>query len=162
MLHIEDEANPGIVATATFGRGGSTKPAAFEPNFATAQIEPVTRVEIHLRLAGKEDVPALALSDQLANTVGLKPRHMRRASDAGLAAACELPEAGAAEPASKPLWYLADVVLGVDRSTPELRSRIGKAKTAPGVKSAARLPPLVAWPVLVGTCLGIGDLVLGW
>ncbi len=166
MFHIETDAKSGVLATATVGSGGPVKLAMFEPAGMTTQPEAVTRVEIHLRLAGKEDEPALTLSDQLANTVGLKPRHMRRATDLLPTAAPAPPDVPTNELPPTPLWYLTEAVLGVDRSTPELRSRIGKAKTA--VKSAVRLPPqvalpaLVAVPVVVGTCLGIGDLVFGW
>jgi len=169
MFYIDKDTKPGILATAATvgGSGGAhIELAAFQPTVATSPSEALTRVEIHLRLAGKEDAPAPALSETLANTVGLMPRHMRRATDLAPAAAPEPPDAAGDDPAAPPLWYLAEVVLGVDRSTPELRSRIGQAKTGikarTGIKAVARLPPQVAWPVLVGTCLGIGDLVLGW
>jgi hypothetical protein len=184
MFYIDKEAKTGSrAATAMVGGSGGgarIELAAFEP-FATSGIfttpsDALTRVEIHLRLAGREDEPTLALSETLSNTVGLMPRHMRRATDLLPAAAPKPSDTAADEPA--PLWYLAEVVLGVDRSTPELRSRIGQAKPGfkakagfeakagfkakAGLKPVARLPPQLAWPMLVGTCLGIGDLVLGW
>jgi len=165
MFHIETDSKSDILATAT-GGGESVQIAAFEPNFATTQPEAVTRVEIHLRIAGNQDEPVLALSEQLANTVGLRPRHMRRATDLLPAAVPEPADVPADEPGSRPLWYLTEVALSVDRSTPELRSRIGQAKTAP-LKPLMRLPsrvalPMLMGPLLVGTCLGIGDLVFGW
>lgn len=164
MFHIDADAKSNILATAA-GGGGPTQVAAFEPDFVITQPEAVTRVEIHLRIAGKEDEKVLALSEQLANTVGLRPRHMRRATDLLPIAAPEPSDDSADEPASTPLWHLTEVALSIDRSTPELRCRIGRARTP--LKPAARLPPRVALPVLmgpvlVGACLGIGDLVFGW
>lgn len=163
MFHIETDAKSNVLTT-TAGGNGPIQHAAFEPDFAITQPEGVTRVEIHLRIADKEHQPVLALSEQLANTVGLKPRHMRRATDL-VPTAAKSPDGSEDDPASTPLWYLTEVALSVDRSTPELRCRIGQAKTP--LKPATRLWPQVALPmlmgpVLVGACLGIGDLVFGW
>jgi hypothetical protein len=105
--------------------------------------------------------PAAPAPDTLANTVGLVPRHMRRATDIQPPA----DQMAVAEPTTEQgpqvLWHLDEVVLGVDRTTSELRRRIFHAKSSIAAPSTWRLPPQVTCLILIGVWLGIGDLVLG-
>ncbi len=160
-------------------RLGGANPA-LPPGVVTTRAKSLFSA-LRARAAGTSISPVLAEptmhdEDPTANSVGLMPRHMRRASDmqrdAATAAALLPPppvasplanaRSAIAEPEQSALWTLHEIIPRIDFETPDLRRRIEAAQPAGASAASQRLPLLLVLPMLAGLYLCLGDLVLRW